>query len=64
MPLEQSMNEDDAYDIATDVDEDSGSDGSLPELPDFLAGKHFFLYGELSEKERHNLTRYIVAYNG
>lgn len=64
LPLEQSMNEDDAYDIATDVDEDSGSDGSLPELPDFLAGKHFFLYGELSEKERHNLTRYIVAYNG
>ncbi|CAE1330701.1 XRCC1 [Acanthosepion pharaonis] len=64
LPLEQSMNEDDAYDIATDVDEDSGSDGELPELPDFLAGKHFFLYGELSEKERHNLTRYIVAYNG
>lgn len=66
IPLDEEIKEgDDEYDIATDVDEDdSGSDGELPELPDFLAKKHFFLYGALSEKERHNLTRYIIAYNG
>lgn len=40
---------------------------SLPifsSLPDFLSGKHFFLYGKFPNNERRLLLRYIVAFNG
>lgn len=33
-------------------------------LPDFLKGKHFFLYGKFPNNERRLLLRYIVAFNG
>lgn len=33
-------------------------------LPDFLSGKHFFLYGKFPNNERRLLLRYIVAFNG
>ncbi|XP_014788399.1 DNA repair protein XRCC1 isoform X2 [Octopus bimaculoides] len=58
--------DDDAFGAATDVDEDkiSDSDSELPILPDFFSDKHFFLYGNFDESERHKLTRYIIAYNG
>ncbi|GAB1601859.1 DNA repair protein XRCC1-like isoform X1 [Argonauta hians] len=59
--------DDDAFGAATDVDEDS-DDGDLncelPVLPDFFSDKHFFLYGDFSESQRHDLTRYIITYNG
>ncbi|XP_029647622.1 DNA repair protein XRCC1 isoform X1 [Octopus sinensis] len=61
-----SDDDDDAFDAATDVDEDknSDSDSELPILPDFFSDKHFFLYGNFNESDRHELTRYIIAYNG
>lgn len=33
-------------------------------LPDFLNGKHFFLYGKFPNNERRLLLRYIIAFNG
>uniref|UniRef100_A0A8C9Y944 DNA repair protein XRCC1 n=1 Tax=Sander lucioperca TaxID=283035 RepID=A0A8C9Y944_SANLU len=39
-------------------------DHPIPELPDFLKGKHFFLYGKFPNNERRLLLRYIVAFNG
>ncbi|XP_015192058.2 DNA repair protein XRCC1 [Lepisosteus oculatus] len=46
----------------TDVEEEK--DQPVPELPEFLKGKHFFLYGEFPKKERRLLYRYITAFNG
>ena len=40
------------------------TDDELPQLPNFFRQKHFLLYGEMSTAERHNLARYITAYNG
>lgn len=40
------------------------ADLPLPELPNLFKKRHFFLYGELSSKTRHDLQRYITAYNG
>ncbi|XP_066575573.1 DNA repair protein XRCC1 isoform X2 [Amia ocellicauda] len=46
----------------TDVEEQQ--DLPIPQLPDFLTGKNFFLYGEFPKKERRLLNRYITAFNG
>ncbi|XP_061885830.1 DNA repair protein XRCC1 isoform X1 [Entelurus aequoreus] len=46
----------------TDAEEEQ--DYPIPELPDYLKGKHFFLYGKFPNNERRLLTRYIVAFNG
>lgn len=37
---------------------------SVTFIPDFLSGKHFFLYGKFPNNERRLLLRYIVAFNG
>ncbi|XP_053375045.1 DNA repair protein XRCC1-like isoform X2 [Mercenaria mercenaria] len=67
---------DDPYDVDTDEDEkpgpskagggdvDSDGDSGLPELPDFFADKHFFLYGEMAAAQRRLMTRFITAYAG
>ncbi|KAG8194911.1 hypothetical protein JTE90_021372 [Oedothorax gibbosus] len=36
----------------------------LPELPNLFKKRHFYLYGEFSSKTRHDLQRFITAYNG
>ncbi|KAM9310399.1 DNA repair protein XRCC1 [Pholidichthys leucotaenia] len=48
----------------TDGDAEAEVDHPIPELPDFLKGKHFFLYGKFPNNERRLLLRYIVAFNG
>ncbi|XP_048238746.1 DNA repair protein XRCC1-like isoform X2 [Haliotis rufescens] len=45
-------------------DGDDSADSGLPDLPDFLSDKHFFLYGEIPAPERRLLGRYIAAYDG
>ena len=40
------------------------SDVSIQELPDFLEGKGFLLYGDFDGKERRTLKRYVTAYGG
>ena len=40
------------------------SDVSIQELPDFLEGKGFLLYGDFEGKERRTLKRYVTAYGG
>ncbi|XP_043936282.1 DNA repair protein XRCC1 isoform X2 [Protopterus annectens] len=66
---EVQQEEDDPYggstDENTDIDEKEGEEElSIPELPDFFEGKHFFLYGDFSNNERRLLIRYITAFNG
>ncbi|XP_033837040.1 DNA repair protein XRCC1 [Periophthalmus magnuspinnatus] len=58
--------EDDPYGGSTDenTDAEAEQDYPIPELPDFLSGKHFFLYGKFPNNERRLLLRYIVAFNG
>lgn len=36
----------------------------VPNLPNFFAGKHFYLYGTFSEAERKRLNKYITAFDG
>nr|XP_046254927.1 DNA repair protein XRCC1 isoform X2 [Scatophagus argus] len=58
--------EEDPYGGSTDenTDAEAEQDHPIPELPDFLKGKHFFLYGKFPNNERRLLLRYIVAFNG
>ncbi|XP_054637066.1 DNA repair protein XRCC1 isoform X3 [Dunckerocampus dactyliophorus] len=58
--------EEDPYSGSTDenTDAEEEQDHLIPELPDYLKGKHFFLYGKFPDSERRLLTRYIVAFNG
>lgn len=58
--------EDDPYGGSTDenTDAEAEQDYPIPELPDFLSGKRFFLYGKFPNNERRLLLRYIVAFNG
>nr|XP_057940042.1 DNA repair protein XRCC1 [Doryrhamphus excisus] len=58
--------EDDPYGGSTDenTDAEEEQDHPIPELPDFLKGKHFFLYGKFPANEQRLLTRYIIAFNG
>uniref|UniRef100_A0AAY4AC49 DNA repair protein XRCC1 n=1 Tax=Denticeps clupeoides TaxID=299321 RepID=A0AAY4AC49_9TELE len=46
----------------TDAEEDV--DKPIPDLPDFLTGKRFYLYGKFPQNDRRLLMRYIVAFNG
>ncbi|XP_042346692.1 DNA repair protein XRCC1 [Plectropomus leopardus] len=59
-------NQEDPYGGSTDenTDAEAEEDHPIPELPDFLKGKHFFLYGKFPNNERRLLLRYIVAFNG
>uniref|UniRef100_A0A7N8X8K2 X-ray repair complementing defective repair in Chinese hamster cells 1 n=1 Tax=Mastacembelus armatus TaxID=205130 RepID=A0A7N8X8K2_9TELE len=58
--------EEDPYGGSTDenTDAEAEEDHPIPELPDFLSGKYFFLYGKFPNNERRLLLRYIVAFNG
>uniref|UniRef100_A0A673A2J3 DNA repair protein XRCC1 n=1 Tax=Sphaeramia orbicularis TaxID=375764 RepID=A0A673A2J3_9TELE len=58
--------EEDPYGGSTDENTDAEAevDHPIPELPDFLSGKRFFLYGKFPNNERRLLLRYIVAFNG
>ncbi|KAM9431813.1 DNA repair protein XRCC1 isoform 1-T4 [Clarias gariepinus] len=58
--------EDDPYGGSTDenTDAEEEEDKPIPELPDFLTGKRFYLYGKFPENQRRLLLRYIVAFNG
>uniref|UniRef100_A0A668A1P9 DNA repair protein XRCC1 n=1 Tax=Myripristis murdjan TaxID=586833 RepID=A0A668A1P9_9TELE len=60
------VKEEDPYGGSTDENTDAEADENypIPELPDFLAGKRFFLYGKFPNNERRLLLRYIVAFNG
>ncbi|XP_015228403.1 PREDICTED: DNA repair protein XRCC1 [Cyprinodon variegatus] len=63
---ESSVKEEDPYGGSTDenTDAEAEEDYPIPELPDFLKGKHFLLYGKFPNNERRLLLRYIVAFNG
>ncbi|MFT7800502.1 D(2) dopamine receptor A-like [Arapaima gigas] len=56
----------DPYGGSTDenTDAEAEEDKPIPELPDFLTGKHFFLYGKFPQNDRRLLLRYITAFNG
>ncbi|KAI4903087.1 hypothetical protein NFI96_013335 [Prochilodus magdalenae] len=58
--------EDDPYGGSTDenTDAEEEEDKPIPELPDFLTGKRFYLYGKFPENQRRLLQRYIAAFNG
>ncbi|MCJ8745348.1 hypothetical protein PDJAM_G00129260 [Pangasius djambal] len=58
--------EDDPYGGSTDenTDAEEEEDKPIPELPDFLTGKRFYLYGKFPENQRRLLQRYIIAFNG
>ncbi|KAF1388273.1 hypothetical protein PFLUV_G00088480 [Perca fluviatilis] len=60
------VKQEDPYGGSTDenTDAEAEEDHPIPELPDFLKGKHFFLYGKFPNNERRLLLRYIVAFNG
>lgn len=62
----RTVKEEDPYGGSTDenTDAEAEQDHPIPELPDFLSGKHFFLYGKFPNNERRLLLRYIVAFNG
>lgn len=62
----KAVKEEDPYGGSTDenTDAEAEEDHPIPELPDFLKGKHFFLYGKFPNNERRLLLRYIVAFNG
>ncbi|XP_034468088.1 DNA repair protein XRCC1 isoform X1 [Hippoglossus hippoglossus] len=62
----KTVKEEDPYGGSTDenTDAEAEEDHPIPELPDFLSGKHFFLYGKFPHNERRLLLRYIVAFNG
>ncbi|XP_076004676.1 DNA repair protein XRCC1 isoform X2 [Genypterus blacodes] len=60
------VKEEDPYGGSTDenTDAEAEEEHPIPELPDFLTGKHFFLYGNFPNNERRLLLRYIVAFKG
>uniref|UniRef100_A0AAX7U019 DNA repair protein XRCC1 n=1 Tax=Astatotilapia calliptera TaxID=8154 RepID=A0AAX7U019_ASTCA len=60
------VKDEDPYGGSTDenTDAEAEEDHPIPELPDFLSGKHFFLYGKFPNNDRRLLLRYIVAFNG
>ena len=64
------LDDDDPYNVPTDEEnEENGNDvvipgGALPELPNFLEKKHFFLEPRLTGPERRIFFRYITAYAG
>ncbi|TRY53688.1 hypothetical protein DNTS_024429 [Danionella cerebrum] len=58
--------EEDPYGGSTDenTDAEEEEEKPIPELPDYLSGKHFYLYGKFPENQKRILHRYIVAFNG
>uniref|UniRef100_A0A6Q2XKN8 DNA repair protein XRCC1 n=1 Tax=Esox lucius TaxID=8010 RepID=A0A6Q2XKN8_ESOLU len=62
----KEMKEEDPYGASTDenTDAEAEEDKPIPELPDFLTGKRFFLYGKFPNNDRRLLLRYIIAFNG
>ncbi|XP_059195971.1 DNA repair protein XRCC1 isoform X2 [Centropristis striata] len=60
------VKQEDPYGGSTDenTDAEAEEDHPIPDLPDYLKGKHFFLYGKFPNNERRLLLRYIVAFNG
>ncbi|XP_034095879.1 DNA repair protein XRCC1 isoform X1 [Gymnodraco acuticeps] len=63
---DMKVKQEDPFGGSTDenTDAEAEEDLPIPELPDFLRGKHFFLYGKFPNNERRLLLRYIVAFNG
>ncbi|XP_071782704.2 DNA repair protein XRCC1 [Centroberyx gerrardi] len=62
----KAVKEEDPYGGSTDenTDAEAEEEHPIPQLPDFLTGKRFFLYGKFPNNERRLLLRYIVAFNG
>ncbi|KAJ3597951.1 hypothetical protein NHX12_001466 [Muraenolepis orangiensis] len=60
------MKQEDPYGGSTDenTDAEDEKDQPIPELPDYLTGKRFFLFGKFPNNERRQLLRYITAFNG
>ncbi|CAL8288628.1 unnamed protein product [Merluccius merluccius] len=63
---EKKIKEEDPYGGSTDenTDAEEEQDQPIPELPDYLTGKRFFLFGKFPNNERRLLLRYITAFNG
>jgi len=73
----QVTDDDDAYDVDTDVDDAPGdeaeskqktipgnTDTSFDHVDAYFSDRQFFLYGDYSTKERLVLSRYIVMFGG
>ncbi|XP_052003096.1 DNA repair protein XRCC1 isoform X2 [Xyrauchen texanus] len=60
------VKDEDPYGGSTDenTDAEEEEDKPIPELPDFLTGKFFYLYGKFPDHQKRQLQRYIVAFNG
>ncbi|CAB1333499.1 unnamed protein product [Coregonus sp. 'balchen'] len=62
----REVKEEDPFGGSTDENTDAEAEENkpIPELPDFLTGKRFFLYGKFPNNDRRLLLRYIMAFNG
>ncbi|XP_046889171.1 DNA repair protein XRCC1 isoform X1 [Hypomesus transpacificus] len=62
----KDVKDEDLYGGSTDENTDAEAEENkpIPELPDFLTGKRFFLYGTFPNNVRRLLLRYIIAFNG
>uniref|UniRef100_A0A8C2FCV6 DNA repair protein XRCC1 n=1 Tax=Cyprinus carpio TaxID=7962 RepID=A0A8C2FCV6_CYPCA len=60
------VKDEDPYGGSTDenTDAEEEEDKPIPELPDFLTGKRFYLYGKFPDNQKRQLQRYIIAFNG
>lgn len=60
------VKDEDLYGGSTDenTDAEEEEDKPIPELPDFLTGKRFYLYGTFPDNQKRQLQRYIIAFNG
>ncbi|KAK7158276.1 hypothetical protein R3I93_009477 [Phoxinus phoxinus] len=60
------VKDEDPYGGSTDenTDAEEEEDKPIPELPDFLKGKRFYLYGKFPDNQKRQLLRYIIAFNG
>ncbi|XP_077077775.1 DNA repair protein XRCC1 [Siphateles boraxobius] len=60
------VKDEDPYGGSTDenTDAEEEEDKPIPELPDFLKGKRFYLYGKFPDDQKRQLQRYIIAFNG
>ncbi|XP_041964063.1 DNA repair protein XRCC1 isoform X1 [Alosa sapidissima] len=62
----QGGGQEDPYGGSTDENTDAEEevDKPIPDLPDYLKGRHLYLYGKFPQNERRLLQRYIIAFNG
>ncbi|KAI7806137.1 DNA repair protein XRCC1 isoform X1 [Triplophysa rosa] len=60
------VKDEDPYGGSTDenTDAEQEEDKPIPELPGFLTGKFFYLYGTFPDNQKRQLQRYIIAFNG